>query len=162
MHHTCIKVMIIRFKFSVLKVVLSINTPVTFQRKDISHIHHLPPMHWSAQYPGLGFTQSDLLPWLPSSSAWSNVAVGHQTIIQSISKLREEAPSIYMDGIYKENKKLSNYEIRYASSAQHLKIWHIGNARRQLECNVLHSSGNTNGRIKACPWHVVIHSNTCS
>jgi hypothetical protein len=42
------------------------------------------------------------------------VAVGHQTIIQSISKLREEAPSIYMDGIYKENEKLPNYEIRYA------------------------------------------------
>jgi len=77
----------------------------------------LPPIHWSAQYPGLGFTQPNSLPWLPSSSAWSNVAVGHQSIIQSISKLREEAPSIYMDGIYKENEKLPNYEIRYA---QHL------------------------------------------
>jgi len=114
MHHTYVKVMIISFKFFILKVVLSINTPVTFQRKDISHIHHLPPMHWSAQHPGLGFTQPDLLPWLPSSSAWSNVAVGHQTIIQSISKLREGAPSIYMDGIYKNNEKLPNYEIRYA------------------------------------------------
>jgi len=114
MHHTYIKVMIISFKFSILKVVHSINTPVTFQRKDISEIHHLPPMPWSAQYPGLGFTQPELLPWLPTSSTWSNVAVGHQTIIQSISKLREEAPSIYMDGIYKENEKLPNYEIRYA------------------------------------------------
>lgn len=114
MHHAYIKVMIINFKFSILEVVLSINIPVTFQRKDISHIHHLPPMHWSAQYAGHGFTQPHVLPWLPASSAWSNMAVGHQTIIQSISKLREEAPSIYMDGIYKENEKLPNYEIRYA------------------------------------------------
>jgi len=112
--HTYIKAMIISFKFSILKVVLSINTPVTFQRKDISHIHHLPPMHWSAQYPGRGFTQPDLLPWLLFSSAWSDVAIGRQTIIQAISKLREEAPSIYMDGIYKDNEKLPNYEIRYA------------------------------------------------
>ena len=75
-------------------------------------------MHWSAQYPGLGFTQPDLLPWLPSSSAWSNVAAGHQTIIQAIAKLREEAPSIYMDGIYKDNEKLPNYAIRYARILQ--------------------------------------------
>jgi hypothetical protein len=106
--------MIIIFKFSILKVVLSINIPVTFQRKDLSHLHHLPPMHWSAQYAGRGFTQPHVLPWLPAASAWSNMADWHQTIIQSISKLREETPSIYMDGIYKENEKLPNYEIRYA------------------------------------------------
>jgi hypothetical protein len=113
MHHTNIKIMFISFIFSLLQII-SVNAPVTFQRKDISHIHHLPPMHWSAYNPGLGFTQPDLLPWLPSSSAWSNVAAVHQTAIQAISKLREEAPSIYMDGIYKDNEKLPNYEIRYA------------------------------------------------
>jgi hypothetical protein len=85
-----------------------------FQRKDISHIHHLPPMHWSAQYQGLGFTLPEFWSWLPSSNAWSNVAAGHQKIVQTISKLRQDAPSIYMDGIYKDNEKLPNYEIRYA------------------------------------------------
>jgi hypothetical protein len=90
-------------------------------------------MHWSAQHPGLGFTQPDLLPWLLSSSAWSNVAAGHQTIIQTISKLRADAPSIYMDGIYKDKEKLPNYEIRYAHILQHLLIWHTADVRFQLE-----------------------------
>jgi hypothetical protein len=71
-------------------------------------------MHWSAQYPGYGFTQPGILSWLPFSSAWSNVAAGRLTMIQTISKLREDSPSIYMNGIYKDNVKLPNYEIRYA------------------------------------------------
>jgi hypothetical protein len=87
---------------------------VFFQIKDLRHIHHLPPMHWSAQHPGLRFTLPDILPWLPLSSVSSNVAAGYQTILQTISKLREGTPSIYMDGIYKDDEKLPNYEIRYA------------------------------------------------
>jgi hypothetical protein len=71
-------------------------------------------MHWSAQYPGYGFTQPGILSWLPFSIAWSNVAAGHLTTIQTISKLREDSPSIYMNGIYKDNAKLPNYQIRYA------------------------------------------------
>lgn len=82
------------------------------ERRDISHTHHLSPMHWTAQYPGLGFTLTDLLPWLPSSSAWSNVAAGHQKIIQLLSKLRDEAPSIYMNGVYKDHENLPNYDIK--------------------------------------------------
>ncbi|PNF16754.1 hypothetical protein B7P43_G00865 [Cryptotermes secundus] len=82
------------------------------EREDIGHNHHLPPMHWSAQYPGFGFTQPGILSWLPFSHAWSNVAAGHLTIVQTVSKLREDSPSIYMNGIYKDNVKLPNYEIR--------------------------------------------------
>jgi hypothetical protein len=71
-------------------------------------------MHWSAQYPDYGFTQPGILSWLPPSSAWTHVAAGHLTIIQTISKLRGDSPSIYMNGIYKDNVKLPNYELRYA------------------------------------------------
>lgn len=68
-------------------------------------------MNW---YPGLGFTLPHILPWLPSSSASSNVPAWQQSVVQTISKLREDTPSIYMDGIYKDDEKFPNYEIRYA------------------------------------------------
>lgn len=81
---------------------------------DLKHIHHLSPLQWPAQHPELRFTLPHILPWLPLSSVSSNVAAGHETIVQTISKLREDTPSIYMDGVYKDNEKLPNYEIRYA------------------------------------------------
>lgn len=82
------------------------------ERKDISHIHHLPPMHWSTNTPSVGFTQSHILPWLPFSAARSDVETGEQKIIHTISRLREESPSIYMNGIWKDNEYIPNYEIR--------------------------------------------------
>ncbi|XP_021923290.1 neutral and basic amino acid transport protein rBAT-like isoform X2 [Zootermopsis nevadensis] len=82
------------------------------EMNDLKHIHHLSPLQWPAQHPELRFTLPHILPWLPLSSVSSNVAAGHETIVQTISKLREDTPSIYMDGVYKDNEKLPNYEIR--------------------------------------------------
>ena len=83
-----------------------------FQREDISHIHHLPPMHWSTNSPSVGFTQAHILPWLPFSVARSDVETGEQKIIHIVSRLRADSPSIYMNGVWKDNENIPNYEIR--------------------------------------------------
>nr|CAD7452777.1 unnamed protein product [Timema tahoe] len=82
------------------------------ERKDISHLHQLAPMHWIRSDKAFGFTPTEFHPWLPFSDSWSYIEAGKQSALKDIARLRDVTPPVYMNGVYKDGENLPNCEIR--------------------------------------------------
>lgn len=81
------------------------------EHSDVKHVHQVPPMNWD-RHNGTGFTQSIHLPWIPYSEGDKNTAAT-EIILANMTRLRNDAPSIYMTSVWKENESLINYAFRY-------------------------------------------------
>lgn len=77
---------------------------------DIEYVHHLAPMKWQPN--GTGFTRFDSLPWLPYAKSVRTNNI-HEEILSNMTSLRADAPSIYMNSIWKEEESLSNSAFRF-------------------------------------------------
>ncbi|KAK6636181.1 hypothetical protein RUM43_009834 [Polyplax serrata] len=77
---------------------------------DIRYVHQLAPMKWQPN--GAGFTRQDTLPWLPFAKSVRTNDI-HENILSNMTALRKEAPSIYMNSIWKEAESLSNFAFRF-------------------------------------------------
>ncbi|XP_074036535.1 amino acid transporter heavy chain SLC3A2 [Leptinotarsa decemlineata] len=78
------------------------------ERQDIKHLHQLTMMPWQNQ-------KLKVLPWIHGDG--EVVGSFHQKeLISKMVALRTQAPSIYMNSVYKEGVNKANAEVKYAGN----------------------------------------------
>lgn len=81
------------------------------QFDDISHAHHLVPMHWSESRLSFGFSRSVLLPWIQVTPA--RLSLTASKFIYMMSMIKYKNPGIYMHAMWKNDRLIPNSAIRY-------------------------------------------------
>lgn len=75
---------------------------------DTKHLHHLSAMAWNTVPQ---FTNRESLPWIPRGAA---VSFNNINYVTDMIALRETSPSIYQNGVRKNERKEPNTSIKYS------------------------------------------------